>query len=83
MQFKDLAIGDEFDFVSDHPDDITRNSFYETCTKTSTRKYRWRNPVRCTLSPSEFLETRVGSESVEVYHVVRGNGCVCQNCGGQ
>jgi hypothetical protein len=68
MKFKDLAIGDTFDFVSPNR---MMNSFYDRCTKISARKYQWENPVQCSLSPSKYLETRVGSANVEVYNVER------------
>lgn len=64
-KFKELNIGDTFDFIG--PD--RSNSFFNRCTKTSERKYQWDNPVRCSLSPSEHLETRVGTVNVEVFHV--------------
>ena len=67
MTFKDLNVGDTFDFVSP----TGYNSFYNRCTKTSARKYQWDNPVRCSLSPSQFLSTQVGSVNVEVYNVRR------------
>ncbi len=66
MKFRELAIGQWFDFV--RPDSMY-NSFYERCQKTSARKYRWKNPRRCSLSPMEWLETRVGSINVEVYNI--------------
>jgi hypothetical protein len=66
MKFRDLAIGQTFDFIS--PNRML-NSFYSTCEKTSARKYRWKNPLKCSLSPQEYLETRVGSIDAEVYHV--------------
>ena len=65
--FRDLNIGDEFDFIG--PDRY--NSFFNRCSKTSARKYRWENPVRCSLSPDQYLETRVGSINVEVFNVER------------
>jgi hypothetical protein len=66
MKFRDLQIGDTFDFIG--PDNML-NSFYSRCTKISSRKYRWENPIQCSLSPAKYLETRVGSINVEVYHV--------------
>ncbi len=65
MQFRSVKIGQWFDFVSPN---LQRNSFYSQCQKVSARKYRWKNPVRCSLSPAEWLETRVGTIKVEVYN---------------
>lgn len=65
-QFKDLQIGDTFDFISG---DLMRDTFYATCQKMSARTYRWMNPHQCSLSPDKYLKTRVGSGKVEVYHV--------------
>ncbi len=65
-KFRELAVGDTFDFVG--PDRMY-NSFFNRCTKTSTRKYQWENPVQCSQSPSKYLETRVGSINVDVFHV--------------
>lgn len=55
-RFKDLAIGDTFDFVGPDP---MLNSFYARCRKISARGYRDDKRTRYT----------VGSASVEVFHV--------------
>ena len=55
MKFRDLQIGDTFDFISPN---VGYNSFFERCTKISTRKYR-----------GDKFEYEVGSINVEVYHV--------------
>lgn len=65
MRFRDLQIGDTFDFIAP----TGYNSFFDRCTKTGKRTYSWDNPRKCSLSPDEKLETRVGSINVEVYHV--------------
>lgn len=64
--FKDVKVGQWFDFCGPNPMAVT---FWDRCQKVSDRKYRWRNPVRCSLSPGEWLETQVGSVYVETYHV--------------
>jgi len=65
MKFRELAIGDTFDFVS--PNSML-NSFYNTCEKIGARSYRWKNPVRCSLSPEEYLSSRCSINCI-VYHV--------------
>lgn len=85
--FKQLSIGNRFDFVG--PDSML-NSFYSRCEKVSTRKYRWLNPRKCSLAPDVYLETRVGSVGVEVYHIQPScgycfsilHGPICSQCGG-
>ena len=69
IQFRDLNVGDEFDFVSPNP---MMNSFYETCTKTGPRTYTWvsQHPV----DRGRVFKTRVGSINVKVYHVDRKGG---------
>ena len=57
--FKDLNIGDSFDFISPN---IGYNSFFHTCTKLSPRKYTWE-------IEEETFDSQVGSINVEVYHV--------------
>lgn len=65
MKFRDLAIGDTFDFVG--PDRIY-NSFYEICEKISARQYRYTSTQFKTVCVS-----RVGSINCEVYNVVKTN----------
>lgn len=60
MKFKNLKIGDTFDFVD--PDKIGFNSFFDTCQKISTRKYK---------SLTTDIEHRVGSINAIVYHFPR------------
>lgn len=55
-KFRDLAIGDSFDFVS--PDRML-NSFYRKCRKISARRYR----------DDSYTVHSVGSIGAEVYHV--------------
>ena len=57
MRFKELAIGDEFDFIS--PDGMT-NSFFSRCKKVSTRVY-------CDDIGFRYL---IGYLKCEVYNVV-------------
>jgi hypothetical protein len=56
-KFRELAIGQCFDFVSE---DRIMNSFYDTCEKISQRKYR---------SIDTGLEYSVGSIDCEVFNV--------------
>jgi len=58
VQFKDLKIGDTFDFVDDKA--IGYNSFFERCTKITARKYK---------SETDVIY-RVGKITCEVFHVV-------------
>ena len=63
MQFKDLKIGQTFDFVSGQP---LMDSFLDRCCKVSARKYvSLADPRELNFRP----EMRVGSITVEVYHV--------------
>jgi len=55
MKFRDLKIGDTFDFISSNP---LWNSFYLICEKVSPRKYKAGN-----------MTYTVGSVHAEVYHV--------------
>lgn len=68
MKFRDLSVGQWFDFVEDGS---IYNSFYCRCQKVAARHYRWRNTIRCSLSPQKWLMTRVGSINVDVYHAGR------------
>lgn len=58
-EFKDLAIGDLFDFISGN---YTTDSFYDDCEKISARKY---------ISIQSRIEYTVGSIHVKCYHVER------------
>jgi len=62
-RFRDLAVGDRFDFVS--PARLF-NSFYAPCTKVSARKYCWDAPAHLGI-PKLF--SQVGTINVLVYHV--------------
>jgi len=55
MKFRDLKIGDTFDFISTNQ---SLNSFLSRCKKISPRKYR-----------ANKTNHQVGSVHVEVYHV--------------
>lgn len=55
-QFRDLAIGQGFDFIGP---DLTYNSFFLRCTKISPRRYL----DEC------GAEHRVGTINAEVFHV--------------
>jgi hypothetical protein len=59
MKFRELKIGDRFDFVS--PNRML-NSYFERCVKRSAQTYTAEN------SDSQVV-MRVGSVNVEVYHV--------------
>lgn len=56
MKFRDLNIGDSFDWINDAS---IYNSFFLRCVKISTRKYR----------DERGTEHRVGNVSAPVYHV--------------
>lgn len=58
-QFKDVKVGQTFDFVGPEP---MYNSFYDTCVKTGQRSYR-------SLLRTEHADYRIGSINCEVYHV--------------
>jgi hypothetical protein len=60
--FRDLELGDEFDFVDDA--NPSYNSFHDRCLKVSSRKYE---------SKDTQEEYRVGSINVRVYHIHRSN----------
>ncbi len=60
MQFRDLRVGQTFDFVG--PDRIM-NSFYDRCMKLSERKY---SPME---GAARNKTMRVGSITCEVYNV--------------
>ena len=64
MKFKDLEIGDTFDFVN--PDKLI-NSFFASCTKVSARRYAWTDATWA--EDPRTLATQVGSIHVAVYHV--------------
>lgn len=59
MLFRELAVGDTFDFVK--PDSL-RNSFYLRCTKVSPRCYTYN---------ADATKAHVGTIKVEVYNVKR------------
>jgi hypothetical protein len=58
MKFRDLLIGDTFDFLNDEKPMF--NSFYERCEKISARKYK---------GLDNRIEYRVGSINASVHHV--------------
>jgi hypothetical protein len=60
MKFRDLAIGQSFDFIG--PDRML-NSFYSTCRKISARIYEWQ------LDDGRWKQGCVGSLDANVYHV--------------
>ena len=62
IKFRDLAVGDSFDFVNDKEPTFT--SYFATCTKTGTRTY----------VSDDGHKHRVGSINARVYHVNRGVG---------
>lgn len=59
MTFRELKIGDEFDFIG--PDRML-NSFYYTCRKISAHKYEWQQNEKWT-------QGTIGSVTAKVYHV--------------
>lgn len=62
MKFRDLRIGDRFDFIG--PERLY-NSFFAACTKTGKREYSW------DYVDGKTLSTRVRTVNVRVYHVER------------
>lgn len=61
VKFKELVVGDTFDWVDDtKPAD---SSFYNRCTKVSTRGYEWQG------RGLSWHRNTVGSVNVEVFHV--------------
>jgi hypothetical protein len=60
--FKELAIGDTFDFISPNR---TLNSYFRRCVKLSARTY---TPVEGEDEPTAL---RIGSIHAQVYHVKR------------
>jgi hypothetical protein len=63
LTFRDLAIGQEFDWISPI---ATRNSFFHRCRKVTERKYV------ALLSSGDMTNAgpmRVGTVSAKVYHV--------------
>lgn len=67
-RFRDLKIGDTFDFISP---ETGYNSFFKTCTKISARKYSRVVDVRISgrRKIKEVHEYQVGSIDCGVYHV--------------
>ena len=61
MKFRDLSIGDKFDFIGPKPG---YNSYFRRCVKLSTRTY---TEVE---GEGEPRPMRVGSINVKVFHVV-------------
>jgi hypothetical protein len=59
MKFRDLSVGDAFDWVNDDRPDLT--SFYERCRKIGPRRY----------TTAQGFTYRVGSINAEVFHVER------------
>lgn len=55
--FRDLAIGDTFDFIGPDP---MLNSFYERCRKIGARTYE---------TVPDHMQCRVGSVAATVYHI--------------
>jgi hypothetical protein len=62
-KFSELKLGDTFDFIGPVP---RFNSFYERCTKTSSRGYTWWHPERNAPVPCV-----VGTINCKVFHVKR------------
>lgn len=60
MKFRDLGVGQSFDFIGPDP---TLNSFYARCVKLSTRTYA------ALPSDGDVPPMEVGSINCEVYHV--------------
>lgn len=58
-RFRDLVIGDEFDFIPP----AGKTSFYNRCVKISDRCYRY-------ATNGSLLQATVGTVNVKVYHVI-------------
>jgi len=63
MTFRELNVGDTFDFISDD----RPNSFYSRCTKSSPHCYTWDGITG-------NLKSRVGTINVHVFHVTKVRG---------
>ena len=61
MKFRDLAIGQSFDFINDS--NRMLNSFFERCIKTSVRQYQ---------SLSTGIVYSIGSVNAEIHHASPG-----------
>ena len=64
-KFRDLKIGDTFDFISGSRFD----SFFDRCTKVSPRRYTWTRCYADTKRARTTLQSSVGTINVQVYHV--------------
>ena len=62
IKFRDLLIGDTFDFIDDN--NRLMNSFYDRCVKTSSRTYK-----SIELNPHYDGKSQVGSINAIVHHV--------------
>ena len=60
MKFRDLTIGQSFDFISDNR---SLNSFYDRCIKTSARQYQ---------SLESATVYTIGSINAAIYHAAPG-----------
>ena len=65
MKFKELAIGQEFDWVN--PDPNARNSFFARCVKVSARKYKAIDPKGDEMKGFPYYT--VGSVNADVFNV--------------
>jgi hypothetical protein len=69
MKFRNLNIGDTFDFVHPNPDASPTNiynSFFARCTKVSKRCYTFAG------QKNAVLKAQVGTINCNVYHVIQG-----------
>lgn len=60
--FRDLAIGQTFDFIDD--DNRMLNSFFARCTKIGPRTYTWHANIG-----RRVMRTQVGSIYAQVFHI--------------
>jgi hypothetical protein len=61
-KFRDLAVGDTFDFVDES--NARLNSYFYRCVKTGTRTYRAIEPQ---------TDHKIGTVACKVYHVKSGS----------
>ena len=59
MRFRELELGDTFDWIDDDIPGRYGNSFYQTCTKVSTRAYSY----------DGVTKNNVGTINARVFHV--------------
>ena len=64
MKFRDLSIGQTFDWIDDA--NPSHNHFFHRCRKISARKYETVEPGG---AMGKLMDCRVGTTSAKVFHV--------------